>query len=224
MDLTYTVKGADGNEYGPATLSDINAWLREGRINGETQVKRSDTDYWAPATNFSELATPQRSTPTPAVQAVPSVPNPVASQPIAAATVAGADPATAAQLKGGASWFFWIAGLSLINSIVAFTGSEWGFILGLGITQIFDAIGQNIEGGGKAIVLVLDILAAGVFIFFGVFANKRHTWAFIVGMILYALDGLIFLVAQDWLGLGFHVFVLFCLFRGLQGCRQLNAR
>ena len=73
-------------------------------------------------------------------------------------------------------------------------------------------------------VLILDVLAAGIFVFFGVFANKRHSWAFIVGMILFALDGLLVLIRQDWLGLAFHVFALFCLFRGLQACRALNAR
>ena len=65
-------------------------------------------------------------------------------------------------------------------------------------------------------VLALDLLAAAVFILFGVFANKGHRWAFIVGMVLFALDGLIFLLAQDWIGVGFHVFVLYCFFRGLK--------
>lgn len=73
-------------------------------------------------------------------------------------------------------------------------------------------------------VLVLDLIVVGMFILFGVFAHKRHTWAFIVGMILYALDGLIFLIGQGWLALGFHVFVLVCLFRGFKACRELNAR
>jgi len=74
------------------------------------------------------------------------------------------------------------------------------------------------------VALVLDLLAAGVCALFGVFANKGQMWAFVVGMILFALDGLIFLLVQDWIGVAFHVFILYCLFRGAQACRQLKAR
>jgi hypothetical protein len=221
-DHTYKVRGADGNEYGPATLTEINAWFREGRVNAQSEVTRSDIDYWAPAANFSELEVPRAAASAPA----PTTgvrPVQAAARPVAAASVAGADPAIEGQLKSNASWFYWIAGL-LINSIAAFSGSGWRFILRLGITEVIEDFGQNLEGGGKMVVLLLEVLAAGVFILFGVFAHKRHTWAFIIGMILYALDGLIFLKNQDWLGLGFHAFVLFCLFRGFQACRQLNAR
>jgi hypothetical protein len=236
MELTYKVLGADGKEYGPVSLTDLNTWLREGRITGETQVTRSDIDYWCPAAQFTELEVPPAaaSAAVPVAVAVPGAQPvavaaqaaPVAAQPAAgrlATPVAKVDPAAEAQLRSGASWFYWIAGLLLINSVVALTGSEWGFILGLGLTQVFDAIGQNLGGGGKMVVFVLDVLAAGLFVFFGVFANKGKTWSFVVGMILYALDGLIFLFVQDWLSLGFHVLALYFLFRGFQACRALKA-
>ena len=134
-----------------------------------------------------------------------------------------ADPVLGKQLKDGGSWFYWIAGLSLVNSVLALSGSGMSFILGLGVTQIFDGLAQGMgSGAGLAVAVVLDLLAAAVFVFFGVFANKRHTWSFVVGMALYALDGLIYLIAQEWLGIGFHAFVLFCLFRGFKACRELN--
>jgi hypothetical protein len=211
MELTYTIRGADGNEYGPATLAQITNWAHEGRVQSQQEVKRSDMEHWSPAGSFSELqpvfaATTNVASPNPAATAAPPC-----------------DPATEAQLKSGASWFYWIAGLSLVNSIVAFTGGDWRFFLGLGITQVFDALGQNIGSAGKAVVLVLDLVAAGTLVFFGVFAHKRHLWAFVVGMVLFALDGLLFLFVQDWIGVGFHVFVLYCLFRGAKACRELNA-
>lgn len=213
MELTYRVRAADGKEYGPATLEQMTTWLREGRISAQGEVKRSDLDHWAPAANFSELQ-----------GALSPTGQPMAVGAAAATNAAMPDdPTMAAQLKSGASWFYWIAGLSVINSVIALFGTGWGFILGLGITQIFDAFGQKFENAGKAVVLFLDLIVAGVFVLFGVLAHKRHTWAFVVGMVLYALDGLIFLLVQDWLGLGFHAFVLFCLFRGFQACRELNA-
>jgi hypothetical protein len=74
------------------------------------------------------------------------------------------------------------------------------------------------------VVLLLDILAAGLFVLFGYFATRGHLWAFIAGMALFALDGVIFLIARDWLGVGFHVFVLYCLFRGFTACQRLHAK
>lgn len=41
-------------------------------------------------------------------------------------------------------------------------------------------------------------------VFFGVFANKKHQWAFVTGMVLYALDAAIYVLFQDWLGVAFH--------------------
>ena len=206
MELTYTVQGADGKEYGPVTTEQIAAWIREGRVTSHQSVRRSDMERWAPAQDFSELQSllPSSTTTAAVAPAIPASPT---------------DASALAQLKSGASWFYWIAGLSLINSISATAGSTWRFIVGLGITQIFDEIGNHLGSGGRWVALALDLLAAGVFVLFGVFAHKAHQWPFIVGMILFALDGVIFLVVSDWLGVAFHLFVLYCLFRGYRGCR-----
>ena len=44
------------------------------------------------------------------------------------------------QHASGANWFYWIAGLSVINSVIILAGGGWGFVVGLGITQFIDAI------------------------------------------------------------------------------------
>ncbi|MCP4560303.1 MAG: hypothetical protein GY837_07230, partial [Bosea sp.] len=36
--------------------------------------------------------------------------------------------------RSGANWFYWIAGLSIANSLVILFQGEWGFVVGLGIT------------------------------------------------------------------------------------------
>jgi hypothetical protein len=43
-------------------------------------------------------------------------------------------------------------------------------------------------------------------------------------MVLYTLDGMIFLLGPDWLALGFHAFALFCIFNGYRALRRLNVR
>lgn len=135
------------------------------------------------------------------------------------------------EIKSGANWFYWIAGLSLINSVIMMFGGGWSFIIGLGLTQLVDAvaaisaenIGSDIGMVVKAVAFVMNIAIAGIVAGFGVFAHKRHKWAFLVGMVLYALDGLIFLWVGDYWGMGFHLFALVGLYRGVRSLAKLAA-
>jgi hypothetical protein len=130
------------------------------------------------------------------------------------------------QLQSGANWFYWIAGLSLINSLAALFGSNWRFIAGLGITQIIDMIAsEGFDNAGttaRVVAFIFDLLVACVFVVFGIFAGKKMTWAFAVGMFIYGLDAMLFLLGMDILALAFHAYAFYCLFRGLRACQQLN--
>jgi len=209
------VRGADGKDYGPVSFEQFTNWINEGRITPQQAVKRSDVQDWTAASAFQEFQ--------PLFSPAPSIPVPITPALSAAATApARVSPAVPAQMKSGASWFYWIAALSLINSVASLSGSNFGFALGLGVTQVFDAIASTAGGAGKGIAFGLDIAAAGTFVLFGVFANKAHTWAFIVGMILFAMDAVLVLLGQMWLSLALHAFALFFLFRGMQACRELK--
>ena len=128
--------------------------------------------------------------------------------------------------RSGADWFFWIAGLSLINSIILLSGKQLNFVIGLGITQVFDAIAAELakEVGSfvKVIAFFFDIVAASVFVVFGILARKRYAWAFVVGMIIYGIDGLLFFLGMDILSIGFHVFALFCIYSGYKATCKLS--
>jgi hypothetical protein len=127
--------------------------------------------------------------------------------------------------KSGANWFYWIAGLTLVTSVIAFGGGGIRFLISLGITQIIDGAADAIsaDGGGaaKVFALVLALMISGVFIVFGVLANKKSLGAYIIGMVLFGLDGLLSLVFQDWIGVIAHGVILFFLFRGFQAGREL---
>ena len=131
------------------------------------------------------------------------------------------------QSVSGARWFFWVAGLSLINSIVFLAEGRWNFLAGLGVVQLISglAIGLSEQLGGavKIVALILDLGVAAIFVGLGVFAQKHFTWAFVFGMVIYALDGLIFLMVQDWLSIAFHAFVLFSIYRGLSANLKLKS-
>ncbi len=130
------------------------------------------------------------------------------------------------RVQSGARWFYWIAALSVINSIIVVSNGNWSFLAGLGITQIIDALAYDISGtvGNTAIVIAMTLNAtvAGAFVVFGLQAGKRQHWAFITGMVIYALDGLIFLWAESWFSVGFHVFALYCIFQGFRASRKIS--
>jgi hypothetical protein len=136
---------------------------------------------------------------------------------------AAAEARQAAILRSGASWFFWIAALSVVNSILFAAGSNWGFVIGLGIADAADAFGEVVITGvaGTVIALAFDVLVAAGFAGLGLAARKGAQWAFIVGMVIYGLDALLLAWAADWLSVAFHGLALFYLFKGFQASRQL---
>lgn len=142
--------------------------------------------------------------------------------PITAEQIALATQVLQKRTQSGANWFFWIAGLSLINTFAAAMGSNTRFIVGLGITQIVDALVAQAGNSPNPVALAFDFAAAGVFVAFGLLARKGRDWAFIVGMILYALDGLLFLLAKDVLSIGFHLFALYMIYKGLKAAEALK--
>lgn len=127
------------------------------------------------------------------------------------------------QIRSASSWFFAIAALSLVNSVVTVFGGNWHFIIGLGITTFFDALALHLGNSVANIaVFVVNIFILCIPLLFGIFARKGHKWAFIVGMVLYALDGLILLLFKDWLGVGFHLYALFMIYRGVTAIGMLE--
>ena len=136
--------------------------------------------------------------------------------------LASAESILATRARAGARWFMWIAGLSLINSVASFAGAKFHFVLGLGITQVFDGVAKRSAGAGNVAALFLDVCVAGIFVFFGLLASKGRDWAFILGMILYALDGFLFLLVKDMVGIVFHLLALFFIFKGLKANEALS--
>ena len=66
-------------------------------------------------------------------------------------------------VASAARWFWWIAGLSLVNTILVHSGSETSFVIGLGFTLIADYVFQSM----KLIAFAVDALALGFFVFIG---------------------------------------------------------
>lgn len=124
----------------------------------------------------------------------------------------GSDPDTAL-FRSRASWFYWLAGLSLLNSILLHTGMGIQFIFGLGITGVVDALVFSDgppAGAARLVGLGLDAVIASVFAGFG-FATIHlgWKWALWVGLVLYAVDGVLCVLANAWIESAVHAYVLF---------------
>jgi hypothetical protein len=128
----------------------------------------------------------------------------------------------AGRARAGAKWFYWIAALSMINSIVVITGGNFHFVVGLGITSVVDALAKRVGSAGSVLDIIINGFVAGLFVLFGTFAVKAQKWAFLVGMTLYALDGLLLLGVKDILSVGFHAYALFAIYRGYTAAKQIQ--
>lgn len=134
----------------------------------------------------------------------------------------------ARRIRGGASNYYWIAGLSVVNSLIAVFNGGMTFVVGLGVTQIVDAIAFLLADGLPASAwvfrlagLAVSLAISAVFAVFGYFAAKGKRWAFLVGMILYGLDAVLVIVFGDYFGFGFHLLMLWGLFGGLRALTAL---
>jgi len=129
------------------------------------------------------------------------------------------------QVRSGANWLIWIAGLSLVNSVLFVAGSNWAFFLGLGATQVVDASARDIITGttGQLLALAADVVIAGIFVGLGLIARNGVQWSFIVGMAFLVLDALLLAALTDWAAVAFHGLALFLVGTGFQASRRLAA-
>jgi len=129
----------------------------------------------------------------------------------------------------GANWFFWIAGLSLVNTAITHGGGDTHFVVGMGLPLIVSVIAHEIAKQNPDISMIATIVGIGfsvlcslVACLFGWLSRKRIIAIFAIGMVLYLLDGMVFLLIQDWMSIAFHAFALFSMWGGLSAYRQLN--
>ena len=176
----------------------------------------------------------------PAVSLAPPPPPPPAAAPVVTAPT-GATGSVGAQfdramddgsiydpqIQDGANWFYWIGGLSLVNALIGALGMNWGFALGLAVAGLFDMVGERLGGEGAAgrwLGFALQLIPIGATLALGFLAgHKRQRWALVVGMVGFALDGLLYLLAFSLVGILIHGYALFAMFKGFRACGERAA-
>ena len=142
-----------------------------------------------------------------------------ASGPVKAGTVyrsqqqaAAAEKSTANPAARGAGIFFMIAGFSALNTLLVLGGSH--IVLGIGLT-----VSKFGQGVSVPAILVLNVIAIGIFVLLGIFARNGSKAAFILGLLLYAGDGLLLFLSGDpgahVPGMVVHGVFLIYMFKGL---------
>jgi len=77
----YKIVGADGKEYGPVPLEQLQKWIREGRVNAQTRVQAAGTIEWKALADIPELRASLPSGPVPGAPAPAGYPaSPTADQ------------------------------------------------------------------------------------------------------------------------------------------------
>jgi hypothetical protein len=141
------------------------------------------------------------------------------------------------RMLGGANWFFWIAGLSMLNSILGLLKIDLHFTLGLWATQFFDAWGSKIGGPGPVFALIFDVTAVGLLLVVGLLARQGQGWIFVLGLGLYLLDTLLLLgwavpllrqgaapeeLRAILIGGAIHIYAVYRIFQGWQACQTID--
>jgi hypothetical protein len=96
------------------------------------------------------------------------------------------------------------------------------FIVGLGITQVVDALARQAGSSGIVLDLIINSFVAGLFVIFWPFGKKGQNWPFLVGMAVYALDGLLLLSFKDIFSVAFHAYALFRIYNGMKAVPVLQ--
>ena len=126
-----------------------------------------------------------------------------------------------ARRASGARWFVTVGLLSIVNSVFNAFGSHLAFVFGLGLTQIFDALRTD-PMFGKLTWFALVFSVGAVFAHLGRLARRGRSWAWVTGLVLYGVDGLLFVLARQWLGLALHLFAGVGMVMGYRAHRALR--
>lgn len=134
------------------------------------------------------------------------------------------------QVRSAANWFYWIAGLSLLNLVAGILGYSWTFVVGLSLTQVLQGVATGLSAEWPEATLIINSVVylfiagtVGLFALFGYLSRKGQQWAFVVGAAMYAVDTLIFLMSGQLFGMIFHLLALLVLFNGVRSLRRARA-
>ena len=124
----------------------------------------------------------------------------------------------------GGAWFYWVGGASILNTVLNAAGVQWGLAVGLGVTYLIDGMADYISDTVRTPIyaVIIDVAIAAGFLLIGRAARRGKLGWYAVGTVLYFLDGLLFLLAADILGIAVHAIAIYGLISGWRAARSLK--
>ena len=129
---------------------------------------------------------------------------------------------TRTSIRHGANWFFWLAILSVINTLIVYQYHIPNTPIALAISQWLDGTSAGLNPTMSTRSLIINLIIAGILAGFGVLARRGSDLAFVVGMFLYVVDAMLAIGLRDLFGFGVHLIGLFFLFKGLLASRHIR--
>jgi hypothetical protein len=98
-------------------------------------------------------------------------------------------------IQSSARWFWWIAGLSLVNAVMFYSGSDTNFVIGLAMTTL-----ESVYFTDQPVIAYLLIaLTIGLYLYVGLEAKKANLWAFYLGLAVYIIDAMLYINYEAWM-------------------------
>jgi hypothetical protein len=236
----WTVTEASGRQHrvlvDRATIFGTRVTVDRRRLERFDQTPESDRYVTSLAGHVLTVNTPRASNdqPTLHVDGKPvlgtetTLPAPAADAPDASgATVSSRDLLRFQLLQRratGGAWFYWIGGASILNSALNSAGTQWGLAVGLGVTYLIDEVAKSLSQTVRTPIyaFIIDVAIAGGFLLIGRVARRGRLGWYAVGIGLYLLDGVLYVVAQDFLGIAVHAIGIYGLISGWRAARSLK--
>ena len=226
----------EGVEKGPVAPDRLRVLIGMDAIGGDTLVWSDGMSDWKPARD-SDLrsmlpaaalnATPQAAPLAPGASvapiADPSGANGKRLNQRYDVSTTGEEVDLEERRNKGASWFYWIVGLTLINTIILQSGWDFNFWLGATVSVFADAFAAA-SGSASARILSLgfDVIVIGFYAMCGVMSYRGASWAFILGLVFFALDTILLVLLLQPIGILIHGWALYCIFSGLMANNNLQ--
>jgi hypothetical protein len=132
-----------------------------------------------------------------------------------------------AQAFRGSDWFFWIAALSTLNSVLTWFGTGRMMLMGLGTPLLVHGFGSGLAQrfGSTTVIpvltITLEVLIIAFFVVCGFLARRSWLGAIYAGVAVYLLDAALLAYFSIWLSVAFHGLVLYFILRTLPLHRAL---
>ena len=136
------------------------------------------------------------------------------------APIGAVKPSFLTRISTGPACFYWIAALTVLNSILVISGRSLRFAIGLGITAAIDVKAKELGTTGLILDLLISGTVAAIFAVLGSLAGRKIRWAFLAGITLYGVEGLMCFAASDILGAALHAYTIFAISRAMIAPKQ----